>query len=236
VGDLHALGLLPILASVAEPESIGLPARAIRDQGDLNCCLSCAIAAAIEGGDPASPALAPLYHFHFARDAFASDAGITLAEARGALFSRGVCALSLHSLAIARANAGIRPSAAAIEDGLRRRPMDAGTGTLRWAPVPIAGPSPLKRRLLAGAPVVLAIQPNDDYFALTAAAPILAGNGPPYSVTGHAAAVVGYRNTDAVFVVQDSRGPSFGLGGQWFLPYDLLDSPFVVSAFALSPE
>jgi hypothetical protein len=230
------VGLIPILSAFNQPDTVGLPTREIREQGDVNCCVSCALAAALEGANPASPALAPLYHFFFAGGRQALESGLTIAQAQGALLRRGMCARALHPFAIAPANVGDEPTDEAVRDGMGRRPIDPESGTLLWKPLSLAGPLALKRLLAAGIPAVMLFQPNNDYFALKPGRPVLASNGPPYSATSHAAAVIGYSNADAVFVVQDSRGLSFGVDGQWFLPYDLLASPFVVSAFALAPE
>jgi hypothetical protein len=230
------LSLLPIVSRFTQPQAVGLPSRQIHKQGDVNCCVSCALSTALEAADPAMPPLAPLYHFFFAGGPETIASGLTINQAQGALLRRGMCALDRHPYGIARSNVDQQPDEAAVEDGLGRRPIDPSSGTLLWKPVSILTPQGVTRQLAAGFPVVLAFQPNEDYLDLKEGRPTLADNGPPYDVVGHAATIIGYSDPDAVFIVQDSRGLSFGITGQWFLPYDLLSSPFAVMAFVLAPN
>lgn len=215
---------------------VALPTRQILDQGTVNCCLSCALASAMEAADRTSPALAPLFHFYFAGGQSALTAGVTVSQAQGALLQRGICALTRHPYRIAVDNVGRTPDADALTDGARRRPIDADSGTLQWKPMSTAAPGTWVRMLSAGYPIVITLQTNADYHALTAASPTLRGNAGPYDSTGHASTVIGCRDRDRLFIVQDSRGTAFGAHGQWFLPYDLCTSPFIVLAFALAPD
>lgn len=229
--------LLPMLTGYGQPVEVRLPTRQTHDQRDVNCCVSCAIGAAMEARDPSMPALAPLFHFFFAGGQGAIESGLTIPRAQGALLQRGICALARHSYDIARANVSLRPSVAAVQDGFTRRLLDRSAGTLLWRPVSIAtSPTPLLRHLAAGFPVILGLQPNAPYLALKQSNPVLDDSRPPFSSVGHAAAVIGYDGVERVFIVQDSRGLSFGAQGQWFLPYDRCTSPFIVLAFALAPD
>jgi hypothetical protein len=231
------MSVLPILASIRQPEASGLPTRQVFEQRDVNCCFSCALASAVEASDPAQPALAPLFHFYFAGGQNSVEMGITISQAMGALLTNGICAFDLYPLQITRANLGQPPDTAAVSDGIARRPIDRSTGDVMWKPLSTALPATIwKRHLAAGYPIVIGLQPNNDYLALNAAQPILASSGGPYAANGHVAAVIGYRDAESAFIVQDSRGTSFGLQGQWFLPYDFCTSPFLVIAYALAPD
>ncbi len=232
------MSLLPIVAGVRRPEAVGLPTRRIHDQRDVNCCFSCALASAMEAGDPAMPELAPLFHFHFAGGQSAIVAGLTIDQAHVALLHKGMCASDHHRFPISRPNVSRRPSDDAVEDGFTRRPIDLDAGTLFWKSVSTAAPEGIwKRYLAAGFPIVIGLQPNHDYLTLDAARPVLRSNRPPYSTVSHAAVVIGYSDAESSFVVQDSRyGTAFGLEGQWFLPYDLCSSPFIVIALALCSD
>ena len=224
--------LLPIVDRVRQPDSVGLPTRQVRDQKDVNCCFSCALAAAMEAGDASMPALAPLFHFVFAGGQSAVIEGLTPAQARSALLQKGMCALERHPFEISKPNVARQPDAQAVEDGRKRRPIDRSSGTLLWKPAP----TNWKRYLGNGFPIVIGIQPNADYMGLNAQRPMLKTIAGVDMRAGHAVAVIGYRDLDSCYVVQDSRGPLFGLQGQWFLPYSLATSPFVVLAFVLAAE
>jgi hypothetical protein len=191
----------------------------------------------MEARDRTVPPLAPLFHFFFAGGRTAIEIGLTISQAQGALLKKGMCGLAFHNFDISRPNVDRQPNSDAVRDGLRRRPVDLSTGTLFWKPIStIAATRTWKRHLASGAPLLIALQPNHTYLGLNATQPVLTNNDPPYSVTGHAAAVIGYSDADASFIVQDSRGTSFGINGQWFLPYDLCASPFIVLAVALVSE
>lgn len=228
--------LLPIVDRVRQPDSVGLPARQLLDQKDINCCFSCALAVAMEAGDATMPPLAPLFHFFFAGGQSAIREGLTPSQARSALLQKGVCALERHPFEIKKENVARQPDGQAVEDGRKRRPIDRSAGTLFWKPISATTPTAWKRYLAKGFPVVIGIQPNADYMGLTAQRPVLQNISGVDTRLGHAAAVIGYREADSMYVVQDSRGPGFGLKGQWFLPYALATSPFVVLAFAMAPE
>jgi hypothetical protein len=220
------------------PSEVALPARQVHDQRDVNCCFSCALSSAVEARDPAMPPLAPLYHFHFAGGARVIREGLTDVQAKLALMQHGICALDRHRFPIAAPNVSKVPDADAVRDGIRRRPMDRQSGTLLWRRVGSTDPSRSWKRILsAGAPIVIGFQTNADYQALNAQRPVLADNRGPYDAVGHAAVILGYRDAMSAFVVQDSRrGTDFGVGGQWFLPYDMATAPFVVMALALASD
>lgn len=183
------------------------------------------------------PPLSPLYHFFFAHGSSSTSLGVTFAQAQGALLQKGMCARRLHDFSIAPAHVAAEPSLEAVADGMGRRPLDPASGALLWQPVSTIDPERAwKRQLAAGSPLLIALQPNPAYFALARDHPVLANTDGPYDATGHAVAAIGYADDDSVFVMQDSRGLGFGHDGQWFLPYALATSPFVVTAAALVPE
>lgn len=232
------MSLLPILTRLRQPNDVALPARQIFDQGDVNCCFSCAVATAMEARDPAMPPLAPLYHFHNAGGARVIDEGLTHAEAKLAMLTKGVCAFERHPFDITRPNVSTGPDDDAVQDGIARKPMDRSSGTLLWRSVLRSDPERFwKRFLSAGAPIIIGIQPNASYLALDAQHPKLTNIDATNGRTGHAAAIIGFRDSESSFIVQDSRrGTDFGAGGQWFLPYSMATLPFVVLAIALAPD
>src|SRR5262245_4817214 len=149
------MGLLPIVEGFRRPEAVGLPTRQTFNQQDVNCCLSCALASAIEALDTGVPPLAPLFHFYFAGGQTAIDEGLTLSAARGTLIQKGVCALERHRFPISRPNVGREPDDDAVADGVTRRPIDRATGNLLWKPISSVSPETTwKRHLAAGFPIV----------------------------------------------------------------------------------
>ena len=232
------MSLLPIVARQRTPEAVGLPTRQTFDQKAVNCCLSCAIASAMEATDISTPPLAPLFHFHFAGGQNSLSAGLTVSQAQGTLLRKGICAFTAHPFSISPQDVARDPSEEAVSDGFKRRLIDAESGALRWKPVPDIHPEKVwKRYLIAGFPIVIALQPNQEYLGLNADNAVLSNNGGPYSNVGHAAVVIGYSDADDSFIVQDSRaGTAFGIEGQWFLPYKLCTSPFLMMAFSLAPD
>jgi len=233
-----ALSVLPVVTRRRQAGDVALPARQIHDQGDVNCCFSCALGSAMEAQNPAAPPLSPLYHFHFAGGARVIAEGLTVGDAKRALIQKGICALARHPFGISASNVEQEPDADAVRDGVARRPIDRAAGTLLWRSVMSTDPGRSWKRFLSGGmPIVVGMQPNADYLGLNAQRPTLRDNGPPYSTVSHAAVVLGYRDSVSSFIVQDSRrGANFGLGGQWFLPYDMAVQPFVVLAVALAPD
>jgi hypothetical protein len=148
-----------------------------------------------------------------------------------------MCGLGCHDFSISPANVVREPDADAVRDGLNQRPLDRSTGAARWKRVPMTTPRHTWRRhLAAGFPLLFAFFPNELYFKLSPAQPVLKNNGPPRSGTGHAAAVIGFDDGESAFIVQDSRGTGFGIQGQWFLPYDLATSEFIDQAIVLVSE
>ena len=46
--------------------------------------------------------------------------------------------------------------------------------------------------------------------------------------------MIGYDDVVGAFVVQDSRGPDFGRGGQWYLLYAAVRSAMLTEAFEIT--
>lgn len=209
-----------------------LPSRAIRNQGDVNCCVSCAIGACLESAQENMPELAPLFHFHFAGGPGAIRTGVQISSARSTLLSFGICSIEKHRLTIDPGNVAQEPTEEARIDGRSRRPMDPARGALLWENVPVSGADgQWKRRLKKGAPMVAVVCPNPSYRTDAATGGHLLDIDGPYESIRHAIAVIGFSDGESAFLIQDSRGTEFGLKGQWWLPYELARTPFLESAF-----
>ncbi len=115
------------------PQSRQMPAatifegalRFVLDQLDLPCCVSCALACAMEIMNPSWPALAPLFHYHISRFEViggANSAGLLILDkALATLASKGICVEPLHSKPFTEQGAAAPVSDAARVDALTRR-------------------------------------------------------------------------------------------------------------------
>jgi hypothetical protein len=220
---------------------VRLPARRFYDQGTrINCCLSCALATCLEARYPSYPALAPLFHYYWARPSRARFDAVTISNAFLASQLRGFCKLVLHDHAFTEQGATMLPTDDAMRDGeSRRMGVDPDTGEVLAVWLPSSDPLPWwKRALSLGYPILLGIVPDDAYWALRNGLERWRAPGPAAPGAKHAVAVLGYDDAESAFIVQDSRGQEFGRGGQWFFDYDGLDSPLVYAAYGIgaSPE
>lgn len=209
-----------------------IPARAIRDQhSEVNCCTSCALAACLEGLRPDLAELSPLFHYHLS-GGLAGDRGLTDTAALAGGFVHGFCLQTLHPHPISRIGLATVPTSDAVSDGKKHR-LSNQHGQLLWSWIGTLDPEHSWRRALdSGQPLFLAIAPDTAYARLADAGvdtwePTTAPPGQPGT---HAVAVLGYDDGPRHFIVQDSRGPGFGAGGQWFLPYDTARSSNRITA------
>jgi hypothetical protein len=235
-------GAEPIISPIARrvgieyaallPPTVHLPPRGIVDQKDLDCCVSCGLAACAEilYGEPP---LAPLYHYYTVRGGVL--AGMTVEEGGAALARDGICHLPLHPAAYTAEGAAIAPSADAFTDAARLLESRIRASTSLFGPLePLIDPQrevQWKRTLTEGRPLLIEFELTPPY------GPTMRRLQPTGDGTGrlHAVVVIGYEDAQQAFIVQDSRGPGFAIGGQWWLPYDVALTRLVRQAFALRP-
>ena len=236
------VSLLPALDVPLATGDARLPSRRIADQGEVNACFSCALATCLEARDPAMPALSARFHFHYAAQLWpgAADRGISDETiAYGALREHGISAARLHPYPITRANVDRNPSSVALSDAATRIPKMNDNGQSPWAPQ-FSGPMcdvRCKAALARRQPVLLILYTNHAYWDLNN------GGVDTWKSTDreigsqlHAAAIIGSSEERQAFIVQDSRGPGFGVGGQWFLPYELAGGAAIEASFTLEYE
>lgn len=200
---------------------VELPARAIRDQGpEVNCCTSCALSACVEGLRTEVPELSPLFHYRMSGGRVGAR-GLTADAALAGGRIHGFCLQSLHPPAITGQGLSIPASQLAIDDATKRRLRNRqGHPLWRASGFPDrvhSWRSALNRRH----PVFLAIATDSPYWDLGSPGVTtwVPSTAPPGGDGDHAVAVLGYDDDARQFIVQDSRGSSFGAGGQWFLSY-----------------
>ena len=225
----------------ANPSDHQLPTRprAVFDQEKLPCCVSCALAGAMEILHPDWPPLAALFHYHVTRfdNQGADSAGfLYLDTAILTLTNQGICQHALHPEPFTPAGAVVRPSSAAYADGSTRQ---VGREVFRFRYRPLSGPSmavSIREQLRDDCPVVLGITLPEGY-PTSFLNPIKEWRdpaNPPPSASYHCVLVVGYSDARQALRVQDSRGhhPSFE-GGGWWMGYRVVDSSIVHEAYSL---
>lgn len=229
---------LAVGLSGLRPSEIRLPgARAILDQKEVECCISCAITTCIEVFYPQYEQLSPLFHYYKTAFLFEGRAprvndGMEIDRGFATLMSAGICLFSLHPAQFDATGVAMAPSVDAENDGKKRAmPLDVVTYVSPYEEIPL-GRDPvnsMKDALAGGRPVLAGIHLTTNYRAVKLMDP-----GAPNGLR-HAVAILGYSDAEASFIIQDSRGPNWAQGGQWWLPYNILMSPntIVFQAFAV---
>lgn len=213
--------------------------RGVVNQADVPCCVSCAFATALESLQPGFAQLAPLFHYYFTRTGrmrlpSTAMSDTSLLEAAQTLALEGICVFDLHEYESTVGNAAIAPTSAARTDGQARRlPFNAAIGVPRFRRLSdVSREVEWKKALLTGKPIVAGFAVVDGY------GPAMRRLDMPakQTGTGHAVAVLGYRDSERAFIVQDSRGEDFALGGQWWMSYAFASSAFVQEAYCIGPR
>jgi hypothetical protein len=220
---------------------IELSSQRVRDQGsDVNCCTSCALAACLEALQPDGEALSPLFHYHLSRPGGAGNSGMTDTAALAGAYKYGLCVSRLHPTAhepepVTLAAVEERPSGAAIDDGRTRWLRGRRPGVKLWRRIRRTDAErEWKLALDRKHPVFVGILLEASYRSMKGGA---ADTWRPQKafglLPGHAVALLGYDDAARRFIVQDSRGTSFGRQGRWFLPYESVASNAILDSFEI---
>ncbi len=213
----------------------------VRNQGDVNCCVPCALAVCMEAlqAGPLQP-LSPLFSYFATRDAHLQYSTadhrqtIEVADALLAAADLGIAPEQAHAPTIGVLSARRRPNEAAFEAALGHRiaPSDfLGTGGYRR--IDDSDPLVWVKSLESGAPLIVGVRESEGYWRLRELDPAVHPHSlGSTSVSRHAVAVLGFSDGDREFFIKDSRGASFGLEGCWRLPFDLL-GPAITEAWAI---
>jgi hypothetical protein len=234
-GAMRAAAINASLGSVELP----LP-RAPVDQRAINCCVSCALGAAMEIVDPGSPSLAPLFHYYvtrFERFGALPDGSLDLSIALVALSAAGICRRDLHVAAFDERGVSTRPSAAAVADG-RGRALGLRGLLPRYRPVTIASRAAWAReQLQLGRPVVIGfILPTTYTNELHNRNFVWRDpEALPLSNSGHCVVATGFNDANQALHIRDSRGGDAFDAGYWWLGYRVADSRIVQSMYSIIP-
>jgi hypothetical protein len=211
--------------------------RDVFNQGNSFCCVSCALAGAMESLHPSWPALSPVFHYHVTRydnSGADTDGQLFLDSALGTLAAQGICRQDLHPVPFTDDGPGLRPSAEAYSDALTHvLPRDGKRP--RWKLV--SGPSvsaAIRDELNLDHPVVIAFRlPCDCSKWLLP--PAYEWRDPiPLAANGHCALIFGYSDSRRAFHVHDSRGSDKFNAGCWWMAYSIIDSPVLQAAYSLT--
>ena len=92
----------------------------------------------------------------------------------------------------------------------------------------------MKRHLVAGTPIAIAIPVNDDFYYLNLSNPIYDFTG-RFDPGGHAIVIVGYDDGRNAFKIINSWGTDWGLDGYGWIAYDSIDS-LILEAYVAYDE
>lgn len=232
-------------AITADISSYELPARprSVINQQNLPCCVSCALAGAMEMLNPRWPALAPLFHYHvtrFEERGANSEGFLRLDNSLITLTTTGICREDLHRVEFTEPGAATKPSPQARADALTRALGLAPGPRRRFRFAQRDEPSTvnwIRKELRQDRPVVIGIQLPMNYpdSFLDSDFAWLDPDASPRSASGHCVLAIGYNDARRSIHIQDSRGANRFEGGRWWMGYRVVDSSIVLDAYSLTP-
>jgi len=222
--------------------ALGTMPRRIVNQRDVECCVSCALAGAMEVRYQ-HPPLARMFHYHvtrFINGGADGEGRLFLDRGIGTLTAQGICREADHASVFTEQGAAIRPSQLAFDDAVTRR---IGRDSYRFRYQPIDAPSraaEIRRHIREDHPVVITftlpmnyprsfLNENDEW---------LDERSPPPSGSRHCVLVVAFDDARAggrgAIRIVDSQGTDKFDQGLWWMAYRVVDSATVHEAYALT--
>jgi hypothetical protein len=219
--------------------------RTVRDQGETQCCVSCAFAGALEIAHPDWPELAPLFHYYltrFVNNGADSQGFLKLDDAKDTLINQGICRQADHDV-----NKGnpytnpmtlVAPSGQALADGANRVLERFGSG---FKALPLSGPSwsvSIRDELRQGRPVVIGFRLPQGYEKgtfLDARSEWKSFQQAPLSDLGHCVLISGYNDSRVALCVRDSQGKQRFDNGTWWMGYNVVDGGAIQDAYSIIP-
>jgi len=219
--------------------------RVVRDQRDTECCVSCAVAGAVETLHTSSDTMSPVFHYYvtrFVKGASDAQGRLKVDDAIATLITHGICREADHASVFD--DAGIRrsPAQAAFSDAARRILQRRGLTFPVQEIASISRAADIRSHLRDGHPVILVFTLPMGYPSafLNSANEWMIPGVPPGSSSHHCVLAVGFddlRGEGSVrgaVRVWDSAGTRPSKDGTWWLGYRVLDSDVTQQAFALT--
>ena len=219
---------VPVIEQIAEPKQearVDLRALCspVEDQGTIGSCTANAIVGAVEyifnvmnGGHVDLSRLFVYYNARRMSDRENEDCGSSMAHAMAAFLAHGACPEEAWSYDPARWN--MRPSDDAYNSALMLRQMHYG----RVAPNDMR-----KAMLLSGLPIIFGMGVPEHLMmtvgAETGYMPAPADGNWEEPSGGHAMLIVGFDDAQRGWIVRNSWGPDWGVGGHVLIDYDVMD-------------
>lgn len=212
-------------------------------QGDVQCCVSCALGSALEIVHRDWPALAPLFHYFVTASinhGADSNGFLRLDDALATLTAQGICKHSDHDVdrdqPYTLPMAAIRPSPQAFADGAQRVIRRV---LMRFQYQRLIGPSwskAVRDQLRQNRPAVIGFRLPKGYAAdqfLDARFEWSDLQRFPASDSGHCVVVTGYDDSRTALQVVDSQGVNRLGGGTWWMGYRVADAGVIQDACSI---
>jgi hypothetical protein len=213
------------------------------NQGTVQCCVSCALGAAMEIAHRDWPALAPLFHYWVTVNLnHGADASgqLRLDDALATLTAQGICSHAAHNVDLGEpyspAMAALRPSSQAFTDGAQRTIRRV---QMRFTYSRLTGPSwvsAIRGELRRNRPVVIGFRLPKDYAAdrfLDARFEWNDLQRVPMTDNGHCVVVTGYDDSRPALRIVDSQGTNRTGGGVWWMGYRVADAGVIQDACSI---
>jgi len=220
-----------------------LPRRTV-NQGSTQCCVSCALGAAMEALHGDWDALSPMFHYHvtrFVRGRGDAQGHLSFEDGFETLTTHGICREADHASVFDDRGIAARPSSAAFADAASRV---VGLNGLFFPVEEIASTSraaDIRTHIRSGHPVVILFNLPMGYPKTfpTASDDWIDPGTPPASGSSHCVLIVGFNDlrgggsVRGAVQVFDSQGTNAFDKGLWWMGYRVLDSSVVLRAYAL---
>ena len=209
--------------------------KTIFDQASLECCVSCAVTAAMEIEHSSSPALTAMFHYHVARyDRGLSMPGgrMTLDEGLTTRGDFGVCKHQLHPAAVNTTGWASKPSPPAYADALTHRPVRSFFSPGYLTVSGVSRVVDIRGRLKANRPVLIGFTLPQGYkTSIPDSRHTWDDPRAPLSADMHCVLLIGYDDARQAVRVQDSQGTGIFDRGCWWMGYNVADSAIVSTAY-----
>jgi hypothetical protein len=175
-------------------------------------------------------ALSPLFLYYYARIPHNRQrlVNVDLRDGLKAATREGICKHSFHDAPFTREGANTAPSNAAIAAAAETKiGFNVETGDSEYIKLPNPRNTELwKAFLLRGQALCFVFPITQGYVDLNNGATRHATvEGIVADPTFHVGTAIGYDDAQRAFRIRDSRGTAFGTGGDWFFPYEVVETP-----------